>query len=286
MLREFWQENFCRYSVNVSNGKQRIEFIDLAKGICILLVVCMHGGLWIGAPMIEALRMPLFFVLSGFFFKDYGSLYNFFIKKTNSLLVPLLFFMLIEAVIILMLSPHLFIGSVIAPFIKPTMINFPLWFLICLFWVSMFYYFIHTHIENIHIKFGVVLTMGVMGYVLSCYEIYLPLFMSTAFTATPFFFTGVIIRKLPLLDQTKHSKSVLALGVSLIVATTTYCLLNDNPRIGFVQNTYSGNIVEIYAVCLGSILGLLIICKYLKWLPIYIIYGQVFIDCSRDAYNL
>ena len=51
--------------------KKRIEFIDLAKGVCILMVVMGHCGFPIDIPVWEIVRMPLYFILSGLFFKDY-----------------------------------------------------------------------------------------------------------------------------------------------------------------------------------------------------------------------
>lgn len=83
--------------VKINEGKsslmgQRIEFIDLAKGICILLVVSLHvfgatvSGKYIGIT--NMFRMPLYFLLSGLFFKTYGGILPFFKKKTNKLLIP------------------------------------------------------------------------------------------------------------------------------------------------------------------------------------------------------
>lgn len=51
---------------------KRIDFIDLAKGICIILVVIGHCGVSKYIPGYEIVRMPLYFVLSGLFFKNYG----------------------------------------------------------------------------------------------------------------------------------------------------------------------------------------------------------------------
>ena len=59
--------------------KERIGYIDLAKGICILLVVLDHvaneGYFWSGNyplnEVFDQMRMPLYFILSGLFFKDY-----------------------------------------------------------------------------------------------------------------------------------------------------------------------------------------------------------------------
>lgn len=83
--------------------KKRIEFIDLAKGICILLVVFSHAGEDYGNrfdPALTSFRMPLYFVLSGLFFKEYSGFAEFLVRKTNKLLIPFLFFyMLIVCVL-------------------------------------------------------------------------------------------------------------------------------------------------------------------------------------------
>ena len=61
---------------------KRIDFVDLTKGVCIILVVMAHIG---GAfekldyhSMIASFRMPLYFFISGIFFKSYEGLFGFF----------------------------------------------------------------------------------------------------------------------------------------------------------------------------------------------------------------
>ncbi len=49
----------------------RIKYIDTAKGICIFLVVLGHCSIS-NLGLLGVLLMPLFFTLSGFFFKDSG----------------------------------------------------------------------------------------------------------------------------------------------------------------------------------------------------------------------
>lgn len=71
----------------------RIVFVDLAKGICICLVVLYHVYGEIAGRVFEItnmFRMPLYFVLSGLFFKPYSSFNSFTKKKTNKLLIPLI----------------------------------------------------------------------------------------------------------------------------------------------------------------------------------------------------
>lgn len=69
--------------------KERIEYIDVAKGITILLVVVGHVE---SAPsplrsLIYSFHMPLFFILSGFFFKK-GDVLGTIKKMVPSLVIP------------------------------------------------------------------------------------------------------------------------------------------------------------------------------------------------------
>ena len=77
----------------MKEAKMRIEYIDLAKGICILLVVWLHitdsvkfaglGETDIVTKYCLAFLMPLYFFLSGMFFKTDGHGWNFILKKIN-----------------------------------------------------------------------------------------------------------------------------------------------------------------------------------------------------------
>ena len=57
------------------NTNKRIDFVDLTKGICIILVVMAHiDGAFAKfdeSSMISCFRMPLYFFISGIFFKSY-----------------------------------------------------------------------------------------------------------------------------------------------------------------------------------------------------------------------
>lgn len=72
------------------------------------------------------------------------------------------------------------------PFIKPDIINLPIWFLICLFWVNILYYVISRNIKQSWLKLLLISILGIVGMLLNYKSIYLPLFMSSAFSAIPF----------------------------------------------------------------------------------------------------
>lgn len=64
---------------------KRIEYIDLMKGICIVLIIFIHCGVTSPSErmneMLADFRVPLYFFLSGLFFKEYGGFIDFCIRK-------------------------------------------------------------------------------------------------------------------------------------------------------------------------------------------------------------
>ncbi|WKZ43932.1 MAG: acyltransferase family protein [Anaerolineales bacterium] len=74
---------------------KRIETIDIARGIGILLVVLAHNDFGFisqyGYEVIYSFHMPLFFFLSGYFIKTNISFFEFSKKRFHSLLKPYLF---------------------------------------------------------------------------------------------------------------------------------------------------------------------------------------------------
>ena len=81
------------------SNKKRIEYIDLAKGICIIMVVLFHLAKYYDSTLLinrffKLIRMPLYFFLSGFFFKTYEGFSDFLKRKSNKLLIPFVFWYL------------------------------------------------------------------------------------------------------------------------------------------------------------------------------------------------
>ena len=78
---------------------KRVEYIDIAKGIGILLVVMGHNDFGLVSPffykIIYAFHMPLFFFLSGMFFKPDQPFWVLVRRRFDSLLKPYLVIVLI-----------------------------------------------------------------------------------------------------------------------------------------------------------------------------------------------
>lgn len=127
---------------------QRIDFIDKIKGVCIILVIYSHilGDLFEGLRFIFCFHMPIFFCLSGLFFKPYTCYKEFLRKKVNALLVPFVFFYIISYSLFFfkkMMFGSIQNFSVLDFFSGEQMFNISLWFLLSLFIMSNIMYVIY-----------------------------------------------------------------------------------------------------------------------------------------------
>lgn len=196
----------------MQTDKKRIEYIDLAKGVCILLVVFAHihpdltRYSW--GVFFDSFRMPLYFFLSGIFFKRYSGIQEFAIKKVNNLIIPLLFFYafayLYDAVSwgIYLLSESdtsTYERYSWWPFWEiirsgMTYHNQPLWFLTALFEVNILYYFLQRFINSWKLDIAVwVIAIG--GWLAAKSGIVLPYYLGTALISLPFFHAGTWLKR-------------------------------------------------------------------------------------------
>ena len=133
--------------------KKRIGYIDMAKGLAIILVIVGHSSFvpHIAKMILYIFHIPLFFFLSGFTLnvRKYENFSVYFLNKWKSLVVP--FFLLNSFVFLFQLFvmyPDQVLSFNILHFIKQLLISdrlhiyFQLWFLNVLFLAHVFIYFI------------------------------------------------------------------------------------------------------------------------------------------------
>lgn len=195
----------------------RIDFIDLAKGVCIILVVAYHCGLGGLFPGDKQLRMPLYFVLSGLFFKDYGN--ESLIKKTNKLLIPYvtfyilgdLFYWIAYKLGALPTSPKTL--PIIDIFIGGIPCNMPIWFLLCLFNCYVIFLMI-KRISKSEIQIGILsISSGMLGIGLYYVEPVFPMFfINSALSSLPFFYLGYVLKTQNVLQAKQSRVTSFALG--------------------------------------------------------------------------
>lgn len=243
----------------------RIPFIDVAKGISILLVVMVHVAIpepFMGA---YAAKVPIFFFLAGLFFLTSVNRGGYLSKKVKSILVPFsIYYVLSYALFytIAMIKPNVLIGdntfSITDLFTQRNLFNEPLWFLLSLFWVETTFYLIFTQIKVEWIRACVVFTLATVGFILAETDIFLPLWFDTSFVALIYFYFGYILSLRNWL--TKNIEwywliiiGLLAYGLFLLMPVT----------ISMSVNNYSN---PIFAVTSGAliILFILVVSKLLS----------------------
>lgn len=277
-IKSFIRDNFIQQEEIIDATRKRIKFIDLAKGVCILLVVIYHTEVinCHNIPGLKALRMPLYFVLSGLFFKLYDGYGSLFFKKFNKIFVPFLFFYFAGWALhnLLAIAPWME-----TPYSMPLFALFterigPIWFLECLFITTMLFGGICTLFKNESMRLTAVILCGIFGYILSIHDVYLPCQTDVAFTAMPFFYLGYALKKAPILYPTKYDKFDAPAGLFLIIIGIALYYLFDKPSIEFWNNTIEGNLFVNYLLSILFVIGTLLICKAIKWMPVISYIGR------------
>ena len=251
-------------------SQKRIEFIDLAKGICILCIVLGHIGIDTTIPGITNFVMPTFFVLSGLFFRDNEDVKTFAVKKVNRLLIPFLFFYLIAYAtfyVLKLFAPQLLvtdsngIGDI---FSNRQYFNGPIWFLISLFWSNVYLYIVNKNIKQDCLRITVIAFLGFCGWLLGQKSIFVPMFMDVALTTLPFFAAGYYLKKTTLIYPNKYDKYNLLFVATLWIPAF---LLSQytNIRISFHYNIIEGTYCYL-ASFIGTLL-IILLCKKIKSLP-------------------
>lgn len=271
---------------------KRIGWIDLAKGICIVLVVFNHVNVALDisyplAPQVNSFRMPLYFVLSGLFFKQYEGFFGFLKRKTNKLLIPFLFFLLATSVIPYWLLHHenslkCFFNEMNGP-----VYNFAIWFLLCLFEINILFYFIQWLAGRLIPKHQVLtviivsLLLGCCGLAFGVAKIWIPLYLATMLTALPFFAFGWWLRR-----HSNFLSSPVDLKRDLLMIVAGLLIIGFFPA----PVIYSFNVVPRDAVAMVYVCGImgtmlvLIVSKMIKHLPFVSFWGRysIMILCTHQ----
>ncbi len=250
---------------------KRLVYIDLAKGVCMLLIVVGHTGLKISIPGLSCALVPLYFALSGYFFKRNNSFRELLLRKTNTLIIPFLFFYITAYLVFYLIkwiNPSLLVTDahgIMDLFNNRQFFNGPIWFLLALFWCNIFSYGIVKHINNIIIQLFTICTIGFIGWYLGFCKLFVPLFLDVAMTCMPFFAMGFLINKYNIIESKKYCNYYDVFFIGIWVAN----IIIEHKMHQRLSLHY--NIVEgwsTYLLSFSSILCLLYICKKIQYLPI------------------
>lgn len=259
--------------------KQRLDYLDIAKCIGIILVIWRHSinnsmdQLPFLTSIIKSFFMPLFFFLSGYLYKlkptkDY--LYS----KAKTLLVPLILVYLYNFYTNLLMSGlqinHNYVRSG------------GYWFIESLLYVSILYHFFNVfliktkYVKNEivdYVMFGCSIVISAVA-LLYCYLYGGAPSINSAAVACGFFSFGHIYRKTELKIKEKVSINrlmYLVIGIVLLVAT--FFISQEIEDISMAFNKCTNPIAFVICAILGSI-GTLYISKAINHSKILCFFGK------------
>ena len=272
---------------NNSAGRgKRLDVLDVAKGLGILLVIYAHVNYNSKAlTLIYSFHMPLFFFISGMVFdrKKYGSFTEFLKRKWTTTVIPYLLFA-IAPILGVFLLEHTVDSSVDftkqqyvcyllqAFFSEGSLRNFnvPMWFVPSLLAVEMIYFFISQLKMLPRILVSIAVTA--LGYFIASgwsgfNNSYLPWTFDSALFAMGFYAAGNItapyIRKG--MEALKGSRwKILICFVLLALCVKVWLpLAQENGKISLGQKLYNNGFL-LYATGILGTVGILLISMILE----------------------
>ncbi len=254
--------------------KKRITYIDIARGIAIILMIAGHvctSG-W-KRNVIFSFHMPLFIIVSGMFFKDEN--FKDTLKKIIiKLIIPYVIAILISDIIkILVFHQSLDILRIIEQivlahsnkriFFKEIASTGVLWFIPFLALSRLLFYGINKISKNDDLLKGIIcLILSTMGIYLAKKQIFLPWSFDIVLSAILFYYIGYMLKKYEVLDKILNNYKIIVL-----IALLWIIGLKLGPIELAIRSYPYGFICYITAIC-GTIICFFIaniIEKYLKY---------------------
>lgn len=212
----------------------RIAWVDIAKGICIILMVLGH----VGVPFVKYIylfHMSAFLILSGFTGNhDKYTMGQFLVRKILTLVVP---FYLINFLFVLGYAAAQYMGlsfcippSEVRPFFENTVCLFQpytatpdlggaMWFLIVLFWSELICHVICAVCKKLafpkNVDIFLMVLLSGLGWFWIQTKAYLPWNIDLGLLACLFYAFGLFLRRYEVLE--KHIEHKTAIPFSIIV---------------------------------------------------------------------
>ena len=226
---------------------ERIVWVDIAKGVGIILVVFGHmidGYSFLG-KYIWSFHMPLFFYLSGLFMPDSLSLHSV-QKRTRQLLLPCIVFTIISyAVVYFVLRKPIDIANLSLPV--------PLWFLTTLFMADMECRLLIKYIPMLYL---IVINL-LASFVFQFLNWHFPYSLSSVFIASFFYLAGsMMYRRSDLISG--GGKSAKVLSLSIVSLPIIIYIFNVNTDLSINQITPIGVVAAFVGITQTIMISILL----------------------------
>lgn len=234
----------------------KIRWITVCRGISICLVVLGHTFIDFG-HVIFGFHMPLFFFLSGTVFrvKEKDTFLSVLKVHCKRLLIPYTYFSVISIIIsTLVFRTSYVFKEVVLEFItgirNRIMYNLVLWFLPCLFIVTMLFYILHRIIKKPII---LIITVGILSYIgfQTLNSPFLPMSSDSACYYLLFFSLGYLMKNKP----PQKAQSLQQLLGELSLATVIIFMIRPE-FYQFVESKINGGIQNYLFSIVFAMIGI------------------------------
>ena len=247
-------------------NKTRLNYIDIAKGIGIILVVLFHtpniGSLcyvnnfyWGG--YITTFYMPLFFILSGLFFNT-----NSIVKRIKKLSIPYFSFLILGIITYitkcLITQNNIDWYKTYSAFLGNTKDypNTPCWFLLSLITITILYTLI-TKLKNKANRIILSIILSIIGYYLGKTHLNIPYYIDVSLLCNIFFVIGFEFRDI-ILNMKGYKTTITLLILSLLIYYHYPNITNIS------QNLIPYNILIFYILSISSCFSVIGMSKFLQ----------------------
>lgn len=317
MLAKNWN-NFENVRNIIVVETQRLDYIDVCKGLGIILVILGHTyyAPQIAYNLIYSFHMPLFFIIAGFTYDNEKNSKNGFLlfakKKAKSLLIPYFIFAILN-LFAQVLWKTIYLGEDIQLsyflnnlkgilFCYSSMQHMPncspIWFLLCLFIANLILFCLFRLNKKIStiIAIACMLCCYILSLVPHDYTSYpwkFPVFLMAAFLMYIGYYFRIYINKLFYWNR----RLVLLGSIAITIIALMFELMTGN-QVGMNENSY-GNIIIFLLTAISFSCFFIILCKScpglcrvntLLWLgrnTIYIVgFNYLCRDIAAEVYYL
>ncbi|MGM9803879.1 MAG: acyltransferase family protein [Muribaculaceae bacterium] len=265
--------------------KQRVEYIDLMKGITIIAVLMIHCDIMFGNHvdnMLLYVRMPVYIFLSGLFYSNYSSFKVLIIKKINRYIIPLVFFSIPALVLYSFSLPYASIPQFKSDvyYLITTLdfvnANATLWFLKMLFLLAVLCYAFEKVFKRCHITIRLLIAFTISGlWHIVAKDIYRAYYkgdwflkllidsdISSTLTVFVIFYIAHTIRSFVLRDN--HNKLIMTFLLPFAVAIL-YVFADEN--VYFAMGLFGDNYFKALIASLAGIYIVYYISYMIKYFP-------------------
>lgn len=252
--------------------QQRIDYIDFAKGIGIILVLLGHTYFLPVYPQgfIYSFHMPMFFVLSGLVFstkKPFGEFVN---KKAKTLLIPYIsvvpiyvaFFTLKDY---LQNKEFTLFKNLVGIFFQNKGYVYAMWFFVVLFVTEvLFYGIVRLTKDKTPVIVFISALIAVCGVVyFKTLNYFLVWELQILFVSVPFFAIGYLFKKYDVLEKINKIWVIIVLYVFSLALFAVKCYYFEI-YTSLTSNTY-GNFAVFWALSVSATVFFLLVSKRINY---------------------